>query len=89
MADGINKFFNGVWAKVIAILITGLFTVVSGYGVYHLNKLDDLVREIQADKIEMIQMINDIDDVRHYEPSSPEQKHLGLQVRMVSAFGKR
>lgn len=60
----IKRFVDSVWFKIISICLAGLFTITSGYGVYHLNKLDDIVRSVQRDKIELIDRINEIDNVR-------------------------
>lgn len=64
MAEGINNFMQSIWFKLICLLVAGLFTIVSGYGAYHLNRLDSIVRDMQNDKIELIDRINSIDGKR-------------------------
>ena len=64
MAEGLKKFLEGCWFKLSMAIIGGLFTIITTYGAYHLNKLDNIVREIQDDKIELIDRINEIDDIR-------------------------
>ena len=64
MAEGITKFVESVWFKIICLSVGALFTLISSFGVYHLNKLDDIVRDLQSDKIELIDRINTIDSIR-------------------------
>lgn len=64
MPDPLRKIIDSIWLKLICVLFTGLFTLVSGYGIYHLNKLDSIVHEMQEDKVELIDRINTIDEIR-------------------------
>lgn len=64
MGDSLKTFANSVWFKIVSLGLGFLFTLVTSYGVYHLNKLDSLVKEMQSDKIELIDRINTIDRTR-------------------------
>lgn len=64
MGEGIKKFAESSWMKVASLAAGFIFSIVLGYGIYNLEKLDSIVMDMQNDKIELIDRINTIDSTR-------------------------
>lgn len=67
MPQSFEKLINSVWLKVISVLVGVVFTALISFGGYHLNKLDGIVTDMQNDKVELIDRIDEIDSLREHD----------------------
>jgi len=88
MPEAWEKFINNAWLKLIAILVSVLFTIVTSYGIYHVQKLDATVRKIQQDKIELIDRINEIDKLRKDDISEVKEIMHKINISLTSFIAK-
>lgn len=70
--------------NIIAIILSAIVSITTTYGMYHIQKLDGVIQNIQKDKIEMIDKINDMDKDRKKELESVKNTLNDINVTLAS-----
>lgn len=88
MGEGIKRFAESSWMKVASLGVGFIFSIILGYGIYSLEKLDSIVMDMQKDKIELIDRINSIDSTREDDIKQVKDQLSEINTTLKSFIAK-